>query len=328
MSDNAGYLRFVRDLPTLARRTSFAITGDADFLKRELLRQLRAYWQQSAQADEECFTGTDRGLKVSQIEQSLIEYPMIGKFRLVMVDALDKVKDWRRLDEWLTQLPPETKMVATFSDDFDLPKDNAFSCCAVCNSFNVESKEFDKYVDFCLEQMKKTIDDKAREYLRSAFVDQVYRLRMELLKVSFYLGSRQQITVDDLEKVLTVSSQTRIFDLVDAIVQRDLHTSLRLLKLVMDAGDDAISVINLVSKRVSMLSTIIRGLKTGESLKELMIRKKLPLFQFGRILENLKVLKDYHIVRFNTVLCEHEYKLRSWEDPRLTLESMVVTLCS
>lgn len=328
MSENVGYLRFMRDVPHNAKRASFALVGDGDYLKKDALLELRSFWQKTAQADEDRFEGSDKTTKIVRVDEAIGEYPLIGKFRLVVVENMDKMRDFKKLFYWLSDMPPETKLVCSFTSEFELQKDSGFGCVVVCNDMSVDSKEFDKYIDYCLEPKKKSVDEHGRAFIKEVFVDQVHMLRMELLKVSYFVGDEPMVKRQHLEQALSIQSQVKIFDLVDMIIRRDLRQSLRLIKSVMDAGNEASSVINLVMRRVTTLSVIIQGLKSGEKLKDFMLRKKIPLFQFGQIIENLKYLKEYHISRFFSTLCEYEYRLRSWEDPRITLESMVVELCS
>lgn len=329
MGEHTGYLRFQRELAKFARSSSFGIVGEESFFKRDAVYALMQHWRGTMPLDEEFFDGSDKYTKLNRINESIAEYPLVGKFRVVVVENVDKVKDFKKLNEWLTEPPLETKLVLHFSDEItEIPKDLAFACAVVCNDMGVGSKEYDKYIDYCLESKHKQLHPDARAYVKSVFGEQVHRIKSELVKAAFFVGDRQEITQVDLQQILSVQATSRVFDLVDLVVKRDLINSMRMLTDLLAGGLEPGGFFTLLTRRLALIENANKAFARGEKLKDYMIRKKIPLFQFGSVLEGTRHLKSYHFAKFYSVLCEAEAELKSWSEKSRVLEKMMVQLCS
>ena len=82
---NTGYMRFMKEIGAFTRKTSFAIVGIEQFFKKEALLALTSKMKRMADLDEEYLLGEKT--KVSRLDEVLNEYPMIGKYRLVVVSG-------------------------------------------------------------------------------------------------------------------------------------------------------------------------------------------------------------------------------------------------
>jgi DNA polymerase-3 subunit delta len=328
MSEHAGYLRFMRDMGPLSRRANFGFVGDESFFKQDAYLSLIAHWRKTMPIDEERYDGNE-GVKISTLHDAIAEYPLLGRFRIILVENADKVKDLKQLNSWFEDPPLDAKILVSYSDEVtEIPKDMAFACAVVCNDMGPQSKEYDKYLGYCLESTGKRLSQQAIEFTRQVFGEHVWRIRSELKKVSYYIGEREEIQVDDLQKALSVQHIARIFDLVDLVIKRELHSCLVLLDDLMNHGMEPGGFFTLLVRRLTILENVNKAYARGEKLKDYMMRKKIPLFQFDALLEGTRYLKPYHFQKWYVTLCEAEAELRFWAEPRHVLEKLLVRLCS
>ena len=145
---NTGYMRFMKEIGAFTRKTSFAIVGNEQFFKKEALLALTSKMKRMADLDEEYLLGDKT--KVSRLDEVLNEYPMIGKYRLVVVEGPEKIRDLKKIAYWMADPADNVKTVFLFTNDEKTPpKGFEFDVVVICNDMGVDSKEFIKYVDYC-----------------------------------------------------------------------------------------------------------------------------------------------------------------------------------
>lgn len=328
---NAGYMKFMRDLPTLTKKNSFAIVGNESFFKQEAFFALVRALRKTGTLDEDRYEATDK-TRVGAIDEALCEYAMIGKFRLISVNNADKIKDLKKLAFWFKEPTPDTKAIFVFTEETDRPPEELqFDVVAVCNSVGVESKGFETYIDFCLEGTGTKLHADALELTRKLFANNLHIMKQELIKTALYVSPSKEIKTADLMAATAGYPTAKVFDMVDALVQRDVRSALVLLEDLLDQGTNPTFITHLLTQRLKVLHGALRAFARGEKLKDYMIRKKIPLFQYEQVINGTKVLKDFHIRKFYDILTESEFKLRdrysSDEHKRAISEAMVVSLC-
>ena len=114
----------------------------------------------------------------------------------------------------------------------------------------------------------------------------------ELEKIDVYLGQERQVTVEQVRELVPLSRAGVIFELGNALAQRDLERALTLVRRLLDQGETAIGIL-----LVAILPTI-RNLLLA---KDLMERHRLPRphapFTFISALNRLPAEATEHLPR-------------------------------
>ena len=118
-------------------------------------------------------------------------------------------------------------------------------------------------------------------------------LENEIEKLDLFLGkSRRRITTSDVRSLVALSRSGVIFELGNALAERNLTRCLALLDQLMFQGESAIGL---------LLATIIPTVRSLLIAKDLMSRYKLSRpgqpFAFGRTLEKLPASALAHLPR-------------------------------
>jgi DNA polymerase III delta subunit len=320
-------MRFQRDAPSLLRKAaSVAFVGNEAFFKEEALRRAQGHYLDTELCDEEAFDGT---ASFSAVEEVLEEYPLIGKTRLVTVRNTDKIKKWENFKEFLTDGLPNVKALFSFSDDLDdLPATwGNVGIKVVCNDIGVQSQEFEKYVDYCLEGTGKSLAADARPLVAMTFANNLAYMKHELQKASYYRRDAAILTREDLIRCLASYPIAKVFDLVEVVMVRDLRGAIYLVHDLLDQGTEPTFLIHLVAQRLKVLEGALSAQQVGERLKDYMMRKKVPLFQYDSILRALKSVRPWQLAKYYDALVQAEYHLKSFAEPVLEMETLVVQLC-
>lgn len=98
-----------------------------------------------------------------------------------------------------------------------------------------------------------TIEGDAATLLANFIGNQLRLLANELDKLATYVGDRGIITVDDVRKLSAQVQEARIFDLTDALAQRNQKQALTILHDLLADGEPPIKLISTITSQVRSL---------------------------------------------------------------------------
>ena len=98
-----------------------------------------------------------------------------------------------------------------------------------------------------------TIDEDAATLLANFIGNQLRLLANELDKLATYVGDGGTITVDDVRTLSAQVQEARIFDLTDALAQRNQKQALTILHDLLADGEPPIKLISTISSQVRSL---------------------------------------------------------------------------
>jgi DNA polymerase III, delta subunit len=188
--------------------------------------------------------------------------------------------------------------------------------------------ELVKWVIKGFRQSRKNIHPDAARYLVAISDPDMYSLRNEIFKIIQYTGDRQDVTVEDIRAAATVTVKSVIFDLMDAVAERNRTKALSYL-------DDMLSLREPEQKILAMISK-----QTGEMLKLRLLmdrhagQNEISSFFAGKHPYALKKLSE-QAVRSDTAFlagflkkcAEADYAWKTGKmSPRLSLEMLLNSL--
>jgi DNA polymerase-3 subunit delta len=139
---------------------------------------------------------------------------------------------------------------------------------------------------------KLQFDDEALELFVLLTGGDTRQIDNELEKIDIFLGTERKVGVDLVRELVPLSRAGVIFELGNAMAERDLERALKLVRRLLDQGETAIGIL-----LVAILPTI-RNLLLA---KDLMDRHRLPRphapFQFISTLNRLPAAATEHLPR-------------------------------
>jgi DNA polymerase-3 subunit delta len=137
-----------------------------------------------------------------------------------------------------------------------------------------------------LRELKKEIEEDALALMVANVGPNSRSLTMEVEKLSIYVGDRKQITVEDVETIVSRNKQAKSFALADAVGARELQKLLKILdqELWSMQTDSQKSEIGLLYGIISKMRTI---LFLKEMVKEGWIRADVQYAQFKAALDRI-----------------------------------------
>jgi DNA polymerase-3 subunit delta len=103
------------------------------------------------------------------------------------------------------------------------------------------------------EQANAKIEPRAVHALCTYVGNDLYQLYHEIEKLAAYTNGQRAINVQDVQLLTPHARQASIFDMVDALGQRDGKTASRIYHTLLDAGEHPLAIMGMVTRQFRLL---------------------------------------------------------------------------
>ena len=147
------------------------------------------------------------------------------------------------------------------------------------------------------------------------------KLRSEIEKICLFCKDKSEISLSDVEAVIAKSSQSGIFDLVDAIGRRNEKEAFTILNHLLETEKDYYRIFHMVVRQFRLLLTTRALLDKSATERELVSKVKLPSFIVKKYVAQAKNFSSRKLKEIYQYLLETDLSLKtSKKEPKLALE--------
>lgn len=282
--------QFFKSLKNNDIRPVYLFSGVEQHIKSSALQALRAKLlpESFEQLNESVFEGAVSATEVIESAETL---PLMCDKRLVVVKdwplllpgkAKNESDDTERMLAWLKSVPDTCCLVLYVTDQPDTRKKLAkeLKNLAEWVQFDLLSDaDIARWLNRHLKDVGKQIDPSAVERLVFMAGRALVTLTQEIGKLSAYVGDSPVITADDVEAVVTPSTECTVFQMIDCVLRRQPARAQLLLKNMLENGESRIGALAMLTRQLRMLTHIRLMRNQGMTLQE--IEKKLSLNHYA-----------------------------------------------
>ena len=237
-------------------------------------------------------------------------YPMFGEMQVVLLKEAQQMRDIDKLESYIDNPLSSTIFIVAYKEK-KLDARTKFAKLVKQKGELVSTKKlYENQITPWTEEMIKrhglTITHKALFLIIDNVGNDLSRLQNEIEKLKINLEGRTNITEDDIEKYIGISKDFNPFELQDAIANRNMNKTLRIIQY-FKANPKAGPIQLLLPTLYSFFSKIyIIQTSAGTQKTEQLF------FNIGAQATAKAALKiyDYHSVE-KILLLLHEYNLRA-----------------
>lgn len=321
--------------------TFYVFHGDDVFRIEEEVAKMRARMGDSATADLNTVAFDERTATLADVMNAASALPFLADKRLVVVtgwlswlarsgagktgkDTLDQLAaqlpglpDWARLvfveRETLKETHPVLRAAAAdprgYVQNFALPKDPT------------------QWIARRAEHYGAQIEPAAVQALASVVGNDLVAADNELFKLAAYTGGERPIAEADVATLTPYVPEQSVFDMVDALGQRDGQTAIRLLRRLLADGE-ALGLFAMIVRQFRLLLQAKEHLVTGQGHGPALV-KALNVHRFvGEKLERQS--RNFTLADLESIyrrLLELDRRIKTGQiDPELALETLVAGL--
>lgn len=323
-------IHFLADKKPLRNVRSFYVLAGSDrFLKRMVLEQLVALltsepkgeWSQSVYAGD-----SDQ---LAEVLTELQTPALWGERRVIVVDDADQFVS--RFRESLEKIAGQTTagvlilLVDKWASNTRLAKSLPSDAVIVC-----EPPKAWQLVGWCqkraISAYGKQIAAEAAELLVELIGGDLGLLEQELNKLAIYVGQRDGITLQDVDKLVARNRMQTVWQILDALGQGRLAEALLILNRLLEQGEEPLAILGALSWQLRRVAQVARLIEQGLSDKSAAARVGLPAWQREKVLALVHQLGE-RALRIYDWLLQADWQIKSTNlPPRSVLETMLVRL--
>lgn len=263
----------------------------------------------------------DKKLSVPRLTEELMAVPVMSDKRMIVVKnsgifGNSKLNDYKTVCELISDLP-EYMCLIFCEREFDKKKEKNLEPLRQ----NGEVVRFDPLSPVQLERwLDKLFSDKGKRILPRDIGTMVKLcgqsmalLYNEANKLISFVGEREKITTEDVERVVSKSTEARIFDVIDGIAAGRSQGVFDELGALKASGENPSTILSLLSGRMGELLMVKQlgydKLNTDKIAAYFVPRR--PAFVINKLTDSAKRFSEEYLIKMTLLGPEYTAEVRS-----------------
>jgi DNA polymerase-3 subunit delta len=220
---------------------------------------------------------------LADLRQACSTIPFLGDVRIVIArDVLEQANAQaaREIAEYLPDVPETTTLI--FSESKSITAKHAVLVEAKKLRAEVQSfaapkaKDLPQWIFQRTKQHAGNIDPRAAALLAQNIGGNLRLLDQEIQKLLLYCGENKTITVDDVNVMVPyIQSADVIFNMVDAIGQRNARSAVQYLHRLLEVGEHPLGIFGMIVRQFRLLIQVRWLMDHRASEQDIIARLKL-----------------------------------------------------
>ncbi|HOP99289.1 MAG TPA: DNA polymerase III subunit delta [Acetivibrio clariflavus] len=267
------------DIKTNKLKNVYLFYGQEEFLKKYYLDSIeKIIMQNDLTAMNKVIL--EGNFEISKIEEACETLPVFSEKKLVIVknsglfksgkDGAKQQSSREQLIEYLKNVPPYTVLVF-YEEEVDkrLKTVDAVKKNGLVVEFSFKKPaELVKWAIKVLKSYNKEINMEDASYLIEICDQGMTEILNEINKLVMFVGERKKVTVQDIEKVCTKSVKSRIFDLTDAVAEKNLDKALKLFNDMLILREPIPKILFMITRQLRHVMEMKLLIMDGMSVKD------------------------------------------------------------
>lgn len=320
------YRQLDRDPPSL-----ILLYGEESYLIEQTVRRIRAAVIGTEKDDFNDHRFAGKGSTAEAVLDAAYTYPVFAPRKLVFVHGFDQMSahEQESLSSYLDQPAPETCLLLV-ADKIDNRRKffQQFKKKGVVLKFDpLTDREIPDFVRRDLQQRGVRISRDALDLFCSLLNNNLHEVEAEIGKLVLYVGERQQISIADVEAIVSRGRTESIFELGTAIGRKDMARALTLVRRFAAAAEPPLLVLNLITGHYRLLWKIRSLQSRNAPVADIARSVGRPPFVVKRLLEQGSGFSRQDFINAYELFVETDLAMKSsGGDPEALLEQMVLRL--
>jgi len=255
-----------------------------------------------------------------------------GKNKLVVVEEADDFVEKNRetLEKYL-QTPSNHASLVLVCNKWD--KRTKLATLVDKVGISIECKRLKdhllpSWIPTRAKHYKKNISSAAAQKLVEDVGNNLAIIDKHLEKLSIYLSEKTTIDERDVDALVGVDRSRTVFELTDAVAQRNVAGALKILSQMLTHGEDSVRIISLLAWQIKRLWRAKQILKQGGDEHKVTSELQVVPFFAKRFFEQVKLFAEEDLMKKHALLLETDVKSKTSSfGTQLLLELLVYNLC-
>ncbi len=314
-----------QDISTGQYMPIYLLYGPERYLRNQYRDKLKAGIQAG---DMNTTSYCGKGINVNELIDIAETMPFLADKRLIVIEDADLYKeDAEKLAAYIPQIPESTIIVYS-SEKID--KRSGIYKAASAKGYAVEftSPDESSLTTWVLTKMKqegKQITQGAVDLLFDRCGTDMVRLSSELDKLFGYTYGRDSVTATDVEAVCVKQTESKIFDMTDAVAFHNQKKALDIYYEMLTNREPSMRILNLLTRQFNQLMQVKELSTTGSSNRQISEKLHLSDFAVKKLLRQVKGFAMSTLREAVEECVESEYAVKTGKlDETLSVELILM----
>jgi len=184
------------------------------------------------------------------------------------------------------------------------------------------------WVQMRTKHYEKNISSEAAHNLIEHVGNNLSILDKQLEKLSLYVDRKNSIEGRDIEALVGIDRNRTIFELTDAVAQKNIAQALKILGQILAHGENSVKIISLLAWQIKRLWRAKQILKQGRDESAVVSELNIVPFFAKRFLAQVKLYSEESLMKNQSLLLDADVRSKTSSfDPQMLLELLVYKLC-
>ncbi len=309
----------------------YVLYGEETYLRDSSFKRLsERLMPENAEMNLISFNGEGHGNQdlAKEIASAISTMPFLAEHRLICVKYTGWFKNGNAIMEEALEHIPDTTFIIFVENTVDKRK-------AVCKKAE-DSGRLVEYTQLDEEGLKRIIltiliknNKKIRpstyEYLLSKTGISMTIIRSELEKLICYTDGRDEITIEDVDAIVSARPEDNVFPLVNALSERDKQSALKAYYNLLNNHTSMYSIISLLTSQFNVLLIVKDMAAKGATEEEIAAKLKYKPYAAKMRMKAASRFSKKELVSFIDDTIKVQEKVRfGIMDENLALERLIV----
>ena len=318
----------------------YLIHGEDDFVSSEKLRFFKT-GSIKKYGDFNITEFNKENIDLQRFSSDVRSLPFLGEKRVVILEnILSELKKDERKKLIETALVPNDQTVVIFFENHDLlnkktkTKDieEFISKIDRKNIFyynNMDVAQLNRWVADKLKSLGFTIEPRAINGLVALVGNNSRQLDNEIKKLTSYKHKERSINNEDVVKLVRANVDTGIFSLTDALAKKDTKTAQKILKNIIDSGEEIYGVLSMIAFQFRNLIYIKIAEAERVPTQVLLSETKMNPYVHKKTVPQVRNFTLERLREIFHLIFETDLAIKTGEkEPELALDLLIVKICS
>lgn len=281
--------------------------GEEQFLLENKIKSIKKTVLDADFADLNYVQLDDKKLSVQSLSDELMSVPVMSEKKMIVVKnsgifGNSKLNDYKTVCELLEDIPDYLCVIFT-EKEFDKKKEKNLDIIKkhgqIVKFDPLSPVQLERWLDKMFSDREKSILPRDAGTMIRLCGQSMAALYNEFSKVLSYVGERQKITEADILAVVSKSTETRIFDVIDNIASGKSQRVFDELYELRSSGEDASKVLTLLASRIADLLMVkqLAMEKLGSAKIAAYFEPKRPAFVVDKLIEQSRQFSEEYLAK-------------------------------
>lgn len=272
----------------------YLLYGEEAFLKAHYQNKLAEYFKPEAMEELNVFLFSGKSYDLSAVDEAIESLPVFADRKLlVFTDSQIFKPDGRNgataeyRNYWEKRLKDVPEYVYIIFSENEIDKRSALYKYVNKNQAAVEftylsENEMIQWTVGLFRTLGKTISPFDAKYLVEITDSGMLAVKREAEKLAAYVKDGLSVGRKEIDAMVTPSVENKVFDMIDALIEKDIHLALIKMNDLFTLKEDANRILGAMMYHVDKLVNTKLLLGQGFGKSEIMSKLKLAPFQAGK----------------------------------------------